>query len=200
MTKNVPLELKSGDRAGATEIAAWLRANVAAQGHEHPEFATISEYIASDIEDALAIWDDQQEAVVSIPRLDPPLEGQRLQEVIFGQTYDADDSRYFTDKIEQANLITSLVAGTTPPQHKVVIDLDLPAKLIPSTTEGHFHLYIDKAMEEGEYMNLLQALENAGIIEPGYMRAAERRRYTAVRLPWVPKLPRFLLDPDEDNS
>lgn len=28
-------------------------------------------------------------------------------------------------------------------KHTILLDLDVPAKLVPSTTEGHSHLYID---------------------------------------------------------
>lgn len=72
-------------------------------------------------------------------------------------------------------------------QHRPVLDIDLPAQLIPSSTPGHFHLYIDKPMSWATYVCLLRALEEAGIIEPGYTRASERRGYSAVRMPWVRK-------------
>lgn len=100
--------------------------------------------------------------------------------------------------IDEANLITSAVAGSeyTPPftneevryrTHKLIIDLDVPAKLIPSSTPGHFHLYIDQEVGEWDYINLLNALAGAGIIETGYRNASVQRGYTAVRLPWIKK-------------
>ncbi len=71
--------------------------------------------------------------------------------------------------------------------HRPVIDLDLPAQLVPSSTPGHHHLYIDKPMAWDVYMRLLVALADAGLVERGYVGATERRGYSAVRLPWVRK-------------
>jgi hypothetical protein len=78
-----------------------------------------------------------------------------------------------------------MIAGTD--RHRVVLDLDMPAQLVESTTPGHFHLYIDKELTWAAYLALLFALQKAGIIERGYLRASRARGYTAVRLPWVRK-------------
>lgn len=71
--------------------------------------------------------------------------------------------------------------------HRPVLDIDFPAKLIPSSTEGHFHLYLDKEMPWSTYEKLLAALAEAGIIEEGYAKASIARRYSTVRLPWEKK-------------
>ena len=71
--------------------------------------------------------------------------------------------------------------------HRPMLDLDFPATLIPSTTEGHFHLYLDKPMTWRKYKRLLRALGEAGIIEHGYMQASLERGYSSLRLPWVKK-------------
>lgn len=71
--------------------------------------------------------------------------------------------------------------------HTVMLDIDRPVRLVPSTTPGHWHLYIDVAMPWWRYRKLLRALKNAGIIEPGYYSASVARRCTALRLPWVKK-------------
>lgn len=91
-----------------------------------------------------------------------------------------------TESIENANLITSAIASNIL-THKVVLDLDLPAKLIPSTTPDHYHLYIDHAMPWENYLKLLKVMVECGLVEEGYVGAAERRGYTGVRLPWVKK-------------
>lgn len=71
--------------------------------------------------------------------------------------------------------------------HKPVIDIDIPVRLIPSTTPGHSHLYIDHPISWDIYENLLIALTQAGVVEEGYLRAAMQRGETFVRLPWIRK-------------
>lgn len=68
-----------------------------------------------------------------------------------------------------------------------VIDLDLPCRLIPSSTEGHFHLYIDRAIPRDKYLAMLKAMADAGVVEKFYAEAAEMRGATFVRPPWVKK-------------
>jgi hypothetical protein len=92
------------------------------------------------------------------------------------------------DSLATANVITSQVAGA-PGMHKVAIDIDLPAVLIPSTTPGHYHLYIDQIMSWEVYTRLLDALAIAGVIEFGYARASKIRGCTSLRLPWIKKDP-----------
>lgn len=71
--------------------------------------------------------------------------------------------------------------------HTVMLDIDQPVRLVPSTTPGHWHLYIDVAMPWWRYRYLLKALKIAGIIEDGYYRASVKRGFTSLRLPWVKK-------------
>jgi hypothetical protein len=71
--------------------------------------------------------------------------------------------------------------------HRPVLDIDFPAALIPSSTPGHFHLYLDKQLTTTQYMKLLDALAESGIIERGYASVSEARGYTSARLPWVKK-------------
>ncbi|MBV9919827.1 MAG: hypothetical protein JOY78_03095 [Pseudonocardia sp.] len=87
-------------------------------------------------------------------------------------------------ELETANLVTSESVGE---RHRVVLDIDLPAKLIPSSTPGHSHLYINHEMSWEDYTRLLNVLAEVGIVEPGYVRASLDRGYTAVRLPWIKK-------------
>ena len=93
--------------------------------------------------------------------------------------------------LEQADGITS-IAGydneSGQATHRPVLDIDMPAALIPSGTPGHYHLYIDKVLTAEEYMLLLSTLEEVGIIERGYQVASERRGYSSARLPSKPKV------------
>lgn len=123
----------------------------------------------------------------------PPLAGQTLEWVPAidleeyqneGEVHNKD--RHPTRDINHANVITSRVYGTGD-THKLLLDIDLPAQLLESTTPGHFHLYIDKAIPGPAYMKLLDALAEAGIIEQGYAGASKERGYTALRLPWIKK-------------
>lgn len=77
-----------------------------------------------------------------------------------------------------ANLISSL---TTSGMHAPVLDIDFEARLVPSRTEGHYHLYLDKEMPWWKYRFLLWALKVVGIIEPGYYGASVERRMTFCR-------------------
>lgn len=71
--------------------------------------------------------------------------------------------------------------------HYPVIDIDVPIRVVPSSTEGHSHLYIDQPMDASSMWNILEALVEAGVVEDGYYRASKDRGFTCVRLPWVKK-------------
>lgn len=86
--------------------------------------------------------------------------------------------------IEEAELISSL---TTTGTHRPLLDIDFPATVIPSTTPGHCHLYIDKELNWKDYKKLLNLLADLGIIEHGYRGASLARGYSALRLPWIRK-------------
>jgi len=99
--------------------------------------------------------------------------------------------------VEAANVITSLhrpdpfdlLNETDDPRHALVLDIDHPSWLMPSTTPGHYHLYVDVpgGIPSTEYYLLLTALANARVIEAGYAGASAARGFTSVRLPWVAK-------------
>lgn len=93
------------------------------------------------------------------------------------------ETRHPTTKLD-ANLISSECQDGF---HRPVLDFDLPARYVESTTKGHGHLYIDVPMEWEKYEKLLIALGEAGILEDGYVKAALRRKATFVRPPWVKK-------------
>lgn len=83
-----------------------------------------------------------------------------------------------------ANLVSSLTEGGL---HAPVLDLDVPAFLLPSSTPGHSHLYIDVEMPWRTYRALLRAMKDAGIIEKSFYRGSIQRKQTMVRPPWVKK-------------
>ena len=72
-------------------------------------------------------------------------------------------------------------------QHYPVIDIDIPIKVVPSSTPGHSHLYINTMLSYREYYKLLTVLAELGIVEWGYLYVFEQRGYSAVRPPWIKK-------------
>jgi len=75
--------------------------------------------------------------------------------------------------------------------HRPMLDLDFPAKLVPSTTPGHSHLYIDVAVHEVAYEKMLSAMVDAGLIQYGFYQSFLRNRQTTLRLPGVKKCGEF---------
>ena len=79
---------------------------------------------------------------------------------------------------EDANLISSL---TDDGYHMPAIDLDLPCELKPSSTEGHYHLFIDHKLSAENYWKLLSCLVDVGIVERGFYELSEARGASFLR-------------------
>jgi hypothetical protein len=88
--------------------------------------------------------------------------------------------------IADANVSTS-IREDSEDCHALLLDLDVPAWLVPSSTEGHSHLYVDVKIPTSAYFTLLDALADAGVIQPGYANSSKHRGGTALRLPWIKK-------------
>lgn len=74
--------------------------------------------------------------------------------------------------------------------HIPVLDIDLKAALVPSTTPGHYHLYIDKILSDEKYGKLLEVMVECGIVQQGILdNQWKKNGYTAVRIPSVKKMP-----------
>lgn len=127
-----------------------------------------------------------------------PFPGQATEWVDYSQgSGDSDDPNHsdvrgFTQDPRLATAVTSIVRDTLTAgpfgenrMHKPVIDLDLDARLVESSTPGHHHLHIDKAMTWDNYVRLLCVLAEVGLVEPGYVSASIERGHTSVRLPHV---------------
>lgn len=128
--------------------------------------------------------------------LTPPLEGLTYSRIDFDgyredlNSFEMEEwrkSQQSRTTIDRATAINSDIDHSGGNLHKVLLDIDIPAKLIPSTTAGHSHLYIDKTMTTEQLTSLLTVLADVGIIEEGYARASISRGFTTLRLPWVPK-------------
>lgn len=101
------------------------------------------------------------------------------------------EQRQPATSISEANIATSIREDigdpSAKPVHALLIDLDVPAWLVPSSTPGHSHLYVDVAIQEDAYFRLLRELANCGVIQNGYAGSSIHRGGTALRLPWVKK-------------
>lgn len=116
---------------------------------------------------------------------------------------------------DEANLVSSIVAGTDGDLHMPVLDIDgvnledaIAACVrvgeevgysfalssfvsVPSSTPGNHHLFIEHAMAWDKYVYFLWHLVDASILEEGYVRVSELRQATFVRKPGVTrKVPR----------
>lgn len=102
--------------------------------------------------------------------------------------YEADEgmggTRYVVEELDNAVLISS---ERPDGMHAITLDIDHPAALYPSSSLGHYHLYIDVALPWWRYKILLRALAWAGVIEKGYRDASFHKRGSFLRLPWVSK-------------
>lgn len=102
-----------------------------------------------------------------------------------GEEYRKEDGDGRKVAIEgEANCVSSLLEdGRSAP----LLDLDCVHEYRASPTPGHGHLLIDVPMTWRQYRRLLKMLGRLGILEPGYVRAALKRKHNEVRLPGVEK-------------
>lgn len=82
------------------------------------------------------------------------------------------------------NLISSI---TDEGGHMMILDMDFPHHIEPSSTPGHSHLYLDMHMTKLQWVLLMCALRYAGVIELGFFVWSMRRGGNFVRLPGIPK-------------
>lgn len=100
--------------------------------------------------------------------------------------YESDDEDRAPAPVDQADVWSSAITNM-PGWHTIMIDIDRPMRVVPSSTSGRHHLYIDVPVQWPDYERLLHALVAAGVVEPGYVSASVRRRASFLRLPWVRK-------------
>jgi len=120
----------------------------------------------------------------------------RANLLYYNESYETNkkQDKYEERPIEEANMITSLDTAGWGGQHRPVLDLDMDAFLIESSTKGHHHLVIDHLLSTDQYFKLLDVLAEVGIVEPGFVDASKKRGATAIRLPWISK------DRERDNA
>jgi len=123
------------------------------------------------------------------------LSGKRIVEIIgprklFRTVTPISDSPYEEDpeRVPSEHGYATLVSSMLPNgNHMPVIDLDLDCALVESSTPGHYHLYINQEMSYGQYLNILQALTDAGVVQPGFNRFSRERGQGFVRYPGYTK-------------
>lgn len=99
------------------------------------------------------------------------------------------DREEFAD-LDRADVTSSAIKRPWGDQrHVIALDIDYPVYVVPSSTPGHHHLYIDvpNGIEHNGYMALVSLLGHLGVIEQGYAQVSIQRGHTDLRLPWVRK-------------
>jgi len=85
----------------------------------------------------------------------------------------------------EANIVSSMLVNS---MHAPALDIDkIEVRVVPSTTPGNYHLYIDKQMTWEQYKRLLFVLADVGIIERNYLNASLAKGQTFLRKPGVLK-------------
>lgn len=132
---------------------------------------------------------------------EPPEEARRLYGLVPDMELPKDKRKDVGLRVgvprDKANVVTSMT--DRPGWHMPAIDIDgIDIRLVPSSTEGNFHLFIDKAVTWSDYKRLLAAMLDCGIIEEGYYDASVAKGATALRT-GKREIPRDDLPKDEDG-
>ncbi len=98
--------------------------------------------------------------------------------------YRRDQDRHRLSFGENPNLISSI---TDDGKQMPILDMDFPHRIIPSSTPGHTHLYIDIPMSNWKWFWLMVGLWQAGVIELGFFVWSLRRKGNFVRTPYSRK-------------
>lgn len=71
--------------------------------------------------------------------------------------------------------------------HVPLFDFDFPVELVPSSTPGHFHLYVSKEIGWEHYRDILLAMRRARLLDAGWVDSALEERCATIRPPHVMK-------------
>lgn len=81
-----------------------------------------------------------------------------------------------------------LVSSKTDDGHYVILDIDFPVEVLPSSTPGKHHVYIDKIISEEHMEKLLKVMVEVGLVNEGiYDLQWRSSKEVSLRLPWVIK-------------
>jgi hypothetical protein len=102
-----------------------------------------------------------------------------------GSAFRTDTKRVSDD--ETPNLVSSR-SKEDPDVHYPVIDCDYPIAVVESRTPGHYHLFIEKALNKDQYEILLLALLECGLIGRGNFEQFNQSGATYARYSTYEKL------------
>lgn len=168
-----------------SNVVAWWLYLQSVKG-KRVEVTDVSIEFPWDIGDAEP-WDVIDAEVVDTPQRPYDLtlwKSDTLNEEVFGQH---GEGRFTVERWEDANLQASL---TTDGGHTVVLDVDLPAELRPSSTPDHYHFiaYLKKTVPWPQMERFMEAAADVGLISRPYLRHCKMRQMSMVRRPGVPKV------------
>jgi hypothetical protein len=155
-----------------------------------------------------------EDAIAALPDgLRDLLESRRLFAEVRWQDYTPDGE---ADRVDVNDLEDGEAASSQRESdhryHAILFDIDVPAELvedgqlfkagdfewwvplsargawlIPSSTEGHSHLYVAVDWPWHRVLWNLRRFTEAGVVEDGYYQVSRKRGFTALRLPWIRK-------------
>ena len=106
-------------------------------------------------------------------------------DVPLGEYEPADQETRTSVDIDEAVLVGS--ETDEPGMHMPVLDIDYGAMLLPSSTSGHFHLYLNKAVTWAQYKDVLMVLGEVGLLQKGFVDNSIRRGQSFCRTHWTHK-------------
>jgi hypothetical protein len=157
-----------------------------------------------------------EETIAELPEgLRDLLGSRRLFAHVRWQDYTPDDQvdRIDVTDLEDGEAASSQLS-VNHDLHAIMFDIDVPASLerdpvdtrfvagdfewwvppsargawlIPSSTEGHSHLYVHVDWPWHRVEWNLRRFRDAGVVEEGYHKVSAKRGYTSLRLPWIRK-------------
>jgi len=103
--------------------------------------------------------------------------------------YRDEAGKEYTQKLEDVEIEDALlISSKSEGGNYVLLDIDFPVQVIPSSSPGKNHLYIDKVLSDEDMDKLLKVLVEVGLVNEGIYDLQWRpSNELTLRLPWVRK-------------